>query len=216
MKIQDLRKGDKATIEVVRATGAVEIPATIVGSNDAGALLSPYTSNGNVIELNSKKLRNSVVSLYCVDEATGERQAWKGITVTTVHHNGLTLYAAVINSFSKYGVSSERRENRRMQVDKIATVANGITKQISSVTLHDISDNGISFVTTEDMRSAGGHMKVIFDDNVRDHYFRLELPCEYVRQQAVDGNILYGCRIVASDKRFLEYVNLKRMEMRRG
>lgn len=216
MKIRDLKAGKIVTIEMVRADDTVEFTTKVIGSNDSGLLLSPYVSEGRVLELNSKKSKNNIFNLYCVDEYTGERRSWKGITIATISHRNAYFYAVVVNSFGRYGVPSERRMNRRMIIDRDGVLANISKKERHYVTIHDISDSGISFYGTDLFEGFEGYVKIVMDDQIRGHYFRLEIPCEYVRQQDVDGKILYGCRITNADKNLLNYVSLKRMEMRRG
>lgn len=216
MTLQDLKSGDEVTIEIVQLNETEEFTTTVIGSNDTGVLVAAYKKDGVVFELNSRKNKNCTFNLYCVDEHTGERRIWKGITIATINHKQLSMYALVISNFGRYGGSGERRQTSRMRIDKDGIIAQGNEKGRHYVTVHDISDNGISFVASELDKQIEGGLRILMDDQIRGHYFRLEIPCQCVRRQEMEGQTLYGCKILTADKRLMEYISLKRMEMRRG
>ena len=216
MTLQDLKSGDKVTIEIVQLNETEDLTSTVIGSNDTGVLVAAYKKDGVVFELNSRKNKNCTFNLYCVDEHTGERRIWKGITIATVNHKQLSMYAVVVSNFGRYGDSGERRQTSRMRIDINGVITQGSEKERHYITVHDISDNGISFVAPELDRQIEGDLRILMDDQIRGHYFRLEIPCQCVRRQKMENQTLYGCKIITADKGLMEYISLKRMEMRRG
>ena len=59
MTLQDLKSGDKVTIEIVQLNETEELTSTVIGSNDTGVLVAAYKKDGVVFELNSRKNKNN-------------------------------------------------------------------------------------------------------------------------------------------------------------
>lgn len=234
MKLQDLKVGEKITLEVVWGISVYPIPTMVVASTEEGTIIKPFVVLGTVLELGSEQFRDMHYNINGVTPVTKEKVSWKNVNVQTKVLKDVTYYIIRTKEDAEYGNRQERREHPRMTLDLkgTATVITeeealgkdknkadnmvdnilGIQAVQHEIRVHDISDSGISFYTHKDVEFMGHYVKIEFGDKVKNKYFESMVFCLPNRCEDKGEWRLYGCDINRTAGDLLLYVFLKRME----
>lgn len=212
MTLQDLEPGQAVTLEIIWGDSHYEIPTQVMGSNQNGLLVKPFSYKGIDLDLMSSQYEDMFFSIYGLDLNTGNRMVWKNVSIKSIIHNGANYYVVQVNAFKNQAASSERRNHNRLSLDLIGYLSLDREGEYLPIQLKDISDNGISFFMDTLFDLENTNLFIHFEDVVRGNFFDLDITCRVVRVEPdEEDKFLYGCKIIESGKEMLAYVCLRRM-----
>lgn len=213
MELTDLRQGDRIILEIKWGERPYQIKTAVVGTGEKAILIKPFTYKGTVLDLTSVQFHDMIYNIYCMDKKTDSRLVWNNVQIETQVYKGETYYVVRPSVSRRFPSLSERRGHKRMILNCSGNVLLGKDDMQMSVQVHDVSDKGVSFIMQKGIEFYGKAIRIEFEDEVRGHSFLLQADCRLVRRQELqDGQELIGCSIVQTNRDFLAYVCLKRME----
>lgn len=212
MELTDLKQGDHIILEIKWGDRPYQIKTAVVGTGEGAILIKPFTYKGTVLDLTSVQFHDMIYNIYCVDKLANNRLVWHNVQIETQVYKKETYYVVRPSVARRFPSLSERREHKRMMLNRSGSVLLGKDGPAIAINVHDVSDNGISFIAQAGMEFPGKGMRIEFQDEIRGHNFQLQVDCRMVRRQERDGQELVGCRIVQTNRDFLAYICLKRME----
>ncbi len=212
MELTDLEEGDSVVLEIKWGEHPYQISTAVVGAKDGALLVSPFKYKGTVLDLGSVHFRNMFFNLYGMDKKADTRLVWRNVQIEAKMHKNEMLYAVRTSSSRKFPAVSDRRQNKRMLLDIRAKVISAEDGRGIPVVLHDVSDSGLSFYAKKGLQFTDKTIRLEFEDTVHDHSFHLAIDSRFVRRVEKDTQDLIGCQILKSDRNFLSYVCLKKMQ----
>lgn len=212
MELTDLEEDDNIVLEIQWSERPYQIDTMVVGKCEGAILIKPFMYRGTVLDLTSVRFRDMTFNLYGVDKNENTRLVWRNVQIETKEYKGGVYYAVRASMSRRFPLLSERRQNKRMLLDTKGTVIYGEEGRQVEVTLHDVSDNGISFFVPKGQELPEKMIKVDFEDAVRGHGFHLIVDSRLVRRVPKGEEELVGCRITQTNHDFLAYICLKRIE----
>lgn len=211
MVLQDLIPGEKVSLAVIWGDSTYEIPTTVVAIHADGILISPFVYKGVLLDLGAHQYKDMRFSLNVIDKVNDSRFTWRSINLETIVYKNKKFYLVKTNNFAKLGSPSDRRDHKRMILDIPGTAI--IDKQQIAVSVHDLSDNGVSFVVSSREAIAGRNLKVAFKDCARGEEFEMVMDCECVRKTIMGDQELWGCKLRKTSNDMLAYVFMKRSDL---
>ncbi|MCM1156796.1 MAG: PilZ domain-containing protein [Roseburia sp.] len=212
MELTDLEEGDKVVLEIQWSERPYQINTTVMGTSDSAVYIKPFMYRGTVLDLASARFRNMIFNLYGVDKRENTRLVWRNVLIETKTYKDESCYSVHTSNSRKFPTLSERRQNKRMLLDKQGSIIFGEEEKQVTVMLHDVSDNGISFFVQSGMELPEKMIKIEFEDAVRGHGFHILVDGRLVRRVPKGEEELVGCRITQTNHDFLAYICLKRIE----
>ena len=210
MTLQDLKKGQMVTLEVVWGETKYDIQTEVVGATKDALLILPFSYKGTTLDLGSGKFKSMTYNLHVADKAENDRKVWRSVIISTVKVNDMFFYAVKLSAMGHIPISSDRRENKRLVLDvKGSAIVRGSDKSVP-VIVHDISDGGLSFFAASGFNPGGKILRITYDDVVQGHGFTLNIECVRVREMDDGAYTLLGCKITNMDKDLLAYVCLRK------
>ena len=80
------------------------------------------------------------------------------------------------------------------------------------ITICNVSDHGLSFITPDELDSVSTNIYINFSDEAHGKNFNLNFKCIIVRTLPHGENHLYGCSIPVPSRDYLTYVFLKKLD----
>ena len=213
MLLQDLIPGEKVSLAVTWGGSTYEIPTTVVAIQSEGILVSPFVYKGVLLDLGAHHYKDMRFSLNVIDKIKDSRFTWRSVNLEMTTYKNKPFYLVKTNNFAHLGSPSDRRDHKRMVLDIPGTAI--IDKKKISVSVHDLSDNGVSFVVQSDEAIAGRNLKVAFRDMARGEEFDMTMDCECVRKIIMGNQELWGCKLRKASNDMLAYVFMKRSDLQR-
>lgn len=212
MKLTDIQNNSELRIHIELDSTVLKFTSKHVFNDDDGIVVTPYIRDGKAIPMNIEMKDACVCSVYYNDEE-GHRQCWRNVTLHTVVEGGMVAYCIKTLKFNSISKPDERRKQNRIVLNKDGHLCReGVSNQV--VTIHDISDTGLSFCTPLPIPSLEEeHFYINFTDICEKQQFEFDLKCEVIRHELYDGKIFYGCQIINPDHDFLLYIFLRKKKV---
>ena len=133
---------------------------------------------------------------------------WKGVGVACVYEKSGSFYKV---SASGEGFEINRRGAFRLFVGISGVAQLGINKKAVDVIVKDVSENGFSFVSSEDMDNViNMPVRLVFNDFNKNY----SLMGIIVRKVIInEAKILYGCQLSVNNSELEHYINQKQRQM---
>ena len=80
------------------------------------------------------------------------------------------------------------------------------------ITICNVSDHGLSFITPDELDSVSTNIYINFSDEAHGKNFNLNFKCIIVRTLPHGEDHLYGCSIPVPSRDYLTYVFLKKLD----
>ncbi len=212
MKLEQLAAGQIVTLEVLIGGSSFEIKTEVVGTNSGtGVLVKPYIYNDTVVDFTYGAPESMSFALHCIDPNTNGRVVWRNVAVNVVNFKGVDYYAIDSSTFGTIAVSSERRGDTRVVVHTPGSACMEDGRRFS-VSVIDVSDAGVSFISTEHRVTIGDVVEINFADNACNSDFSLAIKIKIVRAEVEKGGILLAGKILEKDNKLLAYLCFKGMD----
>ena len=208
-KIDDIKSGQKVTLEILWGEGDFEVPSEVLGNIGGKLLLKPYIHNGVPVKLFSEDNEDMVINLHCFDE-DGSRKVFNEVSISSHSYKDEKLYEVSADKINSFAQSSERRSYKRTEINypgKLITEKGSVLKEI---TIKDISDGGISFTVSSSYKVDQKKVVMTWDDKIQGKEFHIRVHGLVSRTEEDGDNTIYGCEIMEPDRDLLMYTLLKR------
>lgn len=203
MRLSDLQAGDNIIIQVNMNGQFADFPSVVTKLHDGEILAEAVRIGGKVVGFSGENVHLDL----CYIRQDKPPVVWKNVKCTTVLSDNKTLYN--IAAFAE-GYESNRREAFRIFVGVSGIAQLGINRKALQVIVKDVSENGFSFVTSENMENViNMPVRLVFEDAERNY----SLMGLVVRKVVIDEKkILYGCKLSVENPELVKYINYKQRQ----
>lgn len=216
MLISDIMPGAPISIELAVADATYEMPSSIVASKPGYILIAPFTLNGTVINLEDNK--DMLFNVYTIDPSTRNRVVWKNVHLETITYKSSSFVSAYYkistSSFASLSSTCDRRASNRITIDIPGYVTPNTESNPIPITIHDISDKGLSFKGSQELEFQLSNGYITLSDQANGKEFNLNFKFIKIRSTPVGEDIIYGCMVPSPSREYLTYVFLKKLESR--
>ena len=205
MLLQEMPADNKIIIELSIKGQKFEFPSKVVSHGNNSILIEPIRINGKVLTFNSSE--SVAINIVMIRENKSP-MVWKGVGVACVHEKSGSFYKITA---SGEGFEINRRGAFRLFVGISGVAQLGINKKAVDVIVKDVSENGFSFVSSEDMDNViNMPVRLVFNDFNKNY----SLMGIIVRKVIInEAKILYGCQLSVNNSELEHYINQKQRQM---
>lgn len=218
MLISDMAAGTPISLELSIADAHYEIPTTIVSSKPGYILIPPFSFNGNIIDLDANK--NMVINVYTIDPRTENRIVWRNVCLETISYKTSDLesayYKISTNIFASLSSTCDRRNAKRISTNASGWIILDRDSSRIPITICDICDRGLSFLTPDELDSVSTNIYINFSDEAHGKEYNLNFKCIIIRTLPHGEDFLYGCSIPVPSREYLTYVFLKKLDYKKS
>lgn len=208
MKLVEMLQNQEIIIQLVWDERKVEFSSTVIDKDETSIYVTPYIHNGCELELNIIPDNNVVCNIFTDDPTTEQRISWRGLSLTTVSREDKTVYCLKTHNFNATSNIDDRRLHERIEVQVTGRLLDREDGNMS-VTIHDISDNGISFYVPGNFVPTSQQLNISFTDYIDEKIFNLDIVCEIARVDREEEYTLVGCRVLDGNNNYRIYEFLK-------
>ena len=217
MFLSDLPVGTPIILEIVAGSKKFNVPVTIKKKEPNSIFTEIFKYGGKVIDFSQKGFEHLMFNVYATSSLNqGGRFVWKNVVMELVHSRGEDYYKLHTKANFMQGASLNRREEKRQQMDTPGQAFSMNTGFGSAVLIHDISSQGISFISGPGFAAVGEVVDLRFIEVVGDRTFDIGTAVQVVRiVPKTHGNVLYGCKVINPSREFQTFVNIKALYEKR-
>lgn len=205
MLLQEMPADNKIIIELSIKGQKFEFPSKVVSQGNNSIFIEPIRINGKVLTFNSSE--SVAVNIVMIRENKSP-MVWKGVGVACVHEKSGSFYKITA---SGEGFEINRRGAFRLFVVISGVAQLGINRKAVDVIVKDVSENGFSFVSSEDMENViNMPVRLVFNDFNKNY----SLMGIIVRKVIInETKVLYGCQLSVNNSQLEQYINQKQRQM---
>lgn len=205
MLLQEMPADNKIIIELSIKGQKFEFPSKVVSQGNNSIFIEPIRINGKVLTFNSSE--SVAVNIVMIRENKSP-MVWKGVGVACVHEKSGSFYKITA---SGEGFEINRRGAFRIFVGISGVAQLGINRKAVDVIVKDVSENGFSFVSSEDMENViNMPVRLVFNDFNKNY----SLMGIIVRKVIInETKLLYGCQLSVNNSQLEQYINQKQRQM---
>ena len=130
---------------------------------------------------------------------TEQRISWRGLSLATVNRDNKTVYCLKAHCYNAESNLDDRRLHERVEIQVDGLLLDSERGDID-ITIHDISDNGISFYVPRDYELKSQQLSISFTDTIDERIFNIQAVCEISRVNKEGERTLIGCRVLEENK----------------
>lgn len=215
MKIQELKKGDSVTVEIMWGESSYELASKVIYSLNNDVFIEPFMYKNSVVDLGKNISQDMFYNIYAVDKDNNQRVQWKNVRIEMVTlKNGKAAYSLKTYQFAKNSITSERRTQERTVVN-VPDIAYIEGKRVP-IAIRDISSSGCSITCSSGVDIPSGNFEIEFSDIAKDEAYTILLQCKVVRRNNMGIDGFFGCQITQENKDLLFYMFHKRIDLQRN
>ena len=205
MLLQEMPADNKIIIELSIKGQKFEFPSKVVSQGNNSIFIEPIRINGKVLTFNSSE--SVAINIVMIRENKSP-MVWKGVGVACVHEKTGSFYKITA---SGEGFEINRRGAFRLFVGISGVAQLGINRKAVDVIVKDVSENGFSFVSSEDMENViNMPVRLVFNDFNKNY----SLMGIIVRKVIInETKVLYGCQLSVNNSQLEQYINQKQRQM---
>ena len=205
MLLQEMPADNKIIIELSIKGQKFEFPSKVVSQGNNSIFIEPIRINGKVLTFNSSE--SVAINIVMIRENKSP-MVWKGVGVACVHEKSGSFYKITA---SGEGFEINRRGAFRLFVGISGVAQLGINRKAVDVIVKDVSENGFSFVSSEDMENViNMPVRLVFIDFNKNY----SLMGIIVRKVIInETKVLYGCQLSVNNSQLEQYINQKQRQM---
>ena len=103
------------------------------------------------------------------------------------------------------GKSDDRRKSYRIVIKKSGKIYDSVKDEYTDIIVHDICDIGLSFLAPASFKPEAFQLEVSFEDLIDNKTFNVKADCAVTRTDVRGDLVLYGCKLIGSNKEYLLY-----------
>lgn len=206
MQISEIQIGAKIEVEVKYNGRNVSFRSQVVFIQDSSVIVNAITVDEQTLGFSENCQINF---LYIVD---GKVFAWENVTVKLIKYEGKLYHLIVL---SGEGIPYNRRNSYRMYIGEdmplYINTPNG--SSAINVLVKDISENGVAFITKDDLSINRTFRLKLKDSNNRF----ITLSGIIIRKEYLEHlqSYLYGCRFNENNSTLGRYIAQRQIELLR-
>ena len=210
MKLVELLQNQEIIIQLVWDEQKIEFYSSVIDTDETAIYVTPYIHNGSELELNIVSDSSVACNIFTDDPITEQRISWKGISLETVNRDNKTVYCLKTHSYNAVSNLDDRRLHERVEVQTAGRILDSEDGNIS-ITIHDVSDNGLSFYVPGCYEPKSQELSISFTDTIDERIFDIQAVCAVSRVNKEEGRTLVGCRVLEDNNNYRIYELLKRL-----
>lgn len=210
MKLVELLQNQEIIIQLLWDEQKIEFNSKVVAKDESSIYVSPYIHNGHELELNIASDSNVICNIFTDDPTTEQRISWKGLSLTTVNRDDKTVYCLKSHGYNAMSNLDDRRGHERIEIQAAGCLLDSEDGEIS-ITIHDISDNGLALYIPGNYELKTQQLRISFTDSIDERIFDINAVCEVSRVKKEEEGILVGCRVLEENANYRIYELLKRL-----
>lgn len=205
MLLQEMPADNKIIIELSIKGQKFEFPSKVVSQGNNSIFIEPIRINGKVLTFNASE--SIAINIVMIRENKSP-MVWKGVGVACVHEKSGSFYKITA---SGEGFEINRRGAFRLFVGISGVAQLGINRKAVDVIVKDVSENGFSFVSSEDIENViNMPVRLVFNDFNKNY----SLMGIIVRKVIInETKVLYGCQLSVNNSQLEQYINQKQRQM---
>lgn len=205
MLLQEMPVDNKIIIELSIKGQKFEFPSKVVSQENNSIFIEPIRINGKVLTFNASE--SIAINIVMIRENKSP-MVWKGVGVACVHEKSGSFYKITA---SGEGFEINRRGAFRLFIGISGVAQLGINRKAVDVIVKDVSENGFSFVSSEDMENViNMPVRLVFNDFNKNY----SLMGIIVRKVIInETKVLYGCQLSVNNSQLEQYINQKQRQM---
>lgn len=211
MKLSELLKNQELNVQIKWDEKIIEFSSFVLECDKYVVYITPFNYKGKELELNISGNSNIVCNLYTNDE-DNKRISWKAIELTTVERHGKKVYCLKAHAFNNVSCVDDRRSHERIPIQVDAWLFD--MDDTESVTIHDISDNGLGIYAPCNFEPKSRQILISFTDSIGKETFNFKLECDIARMKNENGVLVIGCRLTGENKEYQVYELMKRLRIK--
>lgn len=215
MKLNELLINQQVIVQFKFNGETIEFCSNVIGQDMDGIYISPYLHNNMPLKLNINMDDSVICNIFADDVSKGQRVSWRNVCLSTVNKDSRMLYFIETSKFKALSNNEERRKKERILVKKKAQLYDANNGTYTTIVINDVSENGISFYTNVNFAPSSYQLDIIFEDNIEEKLFNLNINSSVTRTEKQQGHLLYGCSVKGENRDFLLYVLLKKLSYKR-
>lgn len=206
MLLQEMPEDNKLIIELSMNGQKYEFPSQVIRKINQNVLIEPVRINGKVLSFNSSS-GGVTVSIFMIRDDKPP-MLWKGVAVNSVREEGGTFYKITANG---EGFEVNRRGAFRLFIGISGVAQLGTNRKAVDVIVKDVSENGFSFVGSEDIDNViNMPVRLVFADFNQNY----SLMGIIVRKVVIgESKIVYGCKLGVRNANLEQYISQKQRQM---
>lgn len=206
MLLQEMPEDNKLIIELSMNGQKYEFPSQVIRKTNQNVLIEPVRINGKVLSFNSSS-GGVTVSIFMIRDGKPP-MLWKGVAVNSVREEDGTFYKITANG---EGFEVNRRGAFRLFIGISGVAQLGTNRKAVDVIVKDVSENGFSFVGSEDMDDViNKPVRLVFADFNQNY----SLMGIIVRKVVIgESKIVYGCKLGVRNANLEQYISQKQRQM---
>lgn len=210
MKLVELLQNQNIIIQLAWDKQKIEFFSKVIDKDETSIYVTPYMHNGDELELNITSESSVICNIFADDPTNEQRISWKGLSLTTVKKNNKIVYCLRAHSFNAVSNLDDRRLHERVEIQVDGRLLDSEDGDVT-ITIHDISDNGISFYVPGDYVPKSQQLNISFTDSIDARIFDIQAICAVTRVAKEEGCTLLGCRVLKENDNYRIYELLKRL-----
>lgn len=212
MKLVELLQNQNIIVQLLWGEQKIEFYSEVIEKNETAVFITPYVHNGQVLELNVTLDKGVICNVFTDEPVTKQRISWKGIELTTVKKNNDIIYCLKAHSYNAVSNNDDRRLHERTAVQIDACILDDNI----GVTIHDISDTGLSFYAPKSFEPTPQQLNIYFTDEIGEIEHKVKVTCTISRVAEEENRNVIGCKLLGENKDYQIYELLKRLHEKAG
>ncbi|MDO4188530.1 MAG: PilZ domain-containing protein [Lachnospiraceae bacterium] len=211
MKLSELLINQRLVVQLIWGEKKIEFFTDVIGVDGGAVFVRPYNHNGSPLEINVAPGRGVTCNIFTDHPTTRQRISWRNVELTTVDRAAEKVYCVRTYGFNNVAGHDDRRLHERVVISVSAQVFDEQSVGGVGITVHDISDIGISFYAPSTFIPRSQQLVITFADRIDDKEFNVKVDCVVLRTIVNETNIFVGCRIIGENKDYQLYGFMKRL-----
>lgn len=210
MKLVELLRNQELKIQIVWNEQKIEFTSRVIDKDESSVFVTPYILNGSELDLNIVSDNNVVCNIFTSDPTTEQRISWKGLSLSTVTRDQKKVYCLMTHRFNEVSCLDDRRLHERVVIQVDGSLLDSEAEDIS-ITIHDISDNGIAFYIAGNYEPKTQQLRISFSDSIDGRTYDIKAVCGIARMNKEEERTLVGCRVLEENDNYRTYEFLMRL-----
>lgn len=173
MKLAELLQNQEIIIQLVWDEHKIEFYSKVIEKDETSIYVTPYVHNGYELELNIVSDSSVVCNVFTDNPTTEQRISWRGLSLATVNRDSKTVYCLKAHCYNAESNLDDRRLHERVEIQVAGLLLDSERGDID-ITIHDISDNGISFYVPGDYELKSQQLSISFTDTIDERIFDIQ------------------------------------------
>lgn len=212
MRLVELVLKQEVIVQLTWGDQKIEFSSEVIDKVEDTVLVTPCLHNGSALELNVNGDKGVFCNVFANKPISNQRVSWKNVELSTIDRNNSICYCLKTRGFNNVANPDDRRIHERVIVDVDGQVFNEQANEGGTrITVHDVSDIGLSFYVANGFAPKSNKVVVAFTDSVGARIFDILVECSVSRTNSDNGRVIVGCRVDGENRNYKIYSLIRRL-----